>query len=470
MALSEPSRWHFEDYELIEAINKATDLALEQGLRVMQTHYFGQSQQDHVRQLLEWMRPCPGAHIVDAGSGIGEIALFMSGIRPDLEFTLVNISDYQLGMSPTGEQFHQVLADFTMSGLEAESADVVMLNSALCQMPVNQALSEARRILKPGGKLFVSDLSIDGFREFPQLHAVFMSPREWGEVIRRHGFDDMALVTFEHFDISHFKDAYGDAFDQDFPNPLPFIGVFSKAADFSAQAIGRHESIAFQLSGGKDSLAALFLLREHWDNMTVYWTNTGDPVPEVRAVVDQVKAMVPHFVEIQGRVREQVEAFGFPSDLVPTTSTPIGIAAYGGGTKLQDRFQCCYHSLMLPMQERMVQDGITLIIRGQKSADTMKSQLRSGALDQGIELLFPLEHWSDQEVFAFLEQHAFVPEFYQQLSSSPDCLTCSAYWSEGRADWLKSKHPDAHATYQAKLDVIRDAVMPHIALFNLEVV
>jgi phosphoadenosine phosphosulfate reductase len=154
---------------------------------------------------------------------------------------------------------------------------------------------------------------------------------------------------------------------------------------------------------------------------------------------------------------------------VPTTSTPFGINAYGGGTKLQDRFQCCYNSLMLPMQERMEQDGITLIIRGQKSADTMKSPLRSGALENGIELLFPLEHWTDEQVFAFLKENAFIPDYYQQLAASPDCLTCSAYWSEGRAAWLKSKHPEAHAVYQGKLDTIREAVMPHIALFNLEV-
>lgn len=435
----------------------------------MQTHYFGSSQQAHVRQLLEWMKPCPGAHIVDAGSGVGEIPLFMNGIRPDLEFTMVNISEYQLGMSPTGEQFHQVLADFTMSGLEDECADVVMFNSALCQMPINRALSEARRILKPGGKLFISDLSVESFREYPQLHAVFMSPREWGEVIRRHGFDDMALITFADFDISHFKDAYGEAFDQDLPSALPFIGSFEKAADPVAKAIGRHERIALQLSGGKDSLATLFLLHDHWDKLTVYWTNTGDPVPEVQAVVDNIKALVPNFVEISGRVHQQVEAFGLPSDLVPTTSTPFGINAYGGGTKLQDRFQCCYNSLMLPMQERMERDGITLIIRGQKSADVMKSPLRSGALENGIEVLFPLEHWTDAQVFAFLETNAFVPDFYQGLSASPDCLTCSAYWSEGRATWLKKTHPDAHAVYQGKLDTIRDAVMPHIELFNLEV-
>ncbi|MNT91854.1 hypothetical protein D3C72_2330210 [compost metagenome] len=76
---------------------------------------------------------------------------------------------------------------------------------------------------------------------------------------------------------------------------------------------------------------------------------------------------------------------------------------------------------------------------------------------------------NDAEVFDWLEQNAFVPAYYNELSASPDCLTCSAYWSEGRASWLKAKHPKAHASYQQKLDVIREAVMPHIELFNLEV-
>lgn len=454
---------------MIEQIDAATDLALEQGLRVMQTHYFGSSQQEHVSRLLNWMRPHPGAHIVDAGSGVGEIPAFMHAMRPDLEFTMVNISAHQLSLSPDGGQFRQVLADFTMSGLDSESADIVMLNSSLCQMPINQALSEAVRILKPGGTLFVSDLTVESYREYPHLHATFMSPREWSEVIRRHGFDSTSILTFDDFDISHFSEAYGPDFASDFPMAVPFIGIFEKAENIAWSAIKRHDKIAFQLSGGKDSLAALFMLRQFWPRMTVYWTNTGDPVPEVQAVINHVKELVPHFVEIAGRVGQQTEEWGLPSDLVPTTSTPFGINAYGGGVKLQDRFQCCYNALMLPMQEQMERDGVTLIIRGQKSVDAMKSNLRSGALENGIELLFPIEHWNDQQVFDFLEEHAFVPAYYESLGASPDCLTCSAYWNEGRASWLKSNHPQAYTTYQAKLDVIRGAVMPHIELFNLEV-
>lgn len=454
---------------MIEAINRATDLSLAQGLRVMQTGFIGGSQTAHVAYLLKLMAPAYGAHIVDAGCGIGEVAKLMHDLRPDLTFDLVNVSAYQLEHTPAGAAFNPCLTDFTSTTLASASADVVMFNSALCQMPINQALSEARRLLKPGGQLFVCDLAIAEYRELPELFATFMPADTWGEVIERHGFAPTKTIL-THGDMQHFAGAFDD-FEQALPGAMTYIAQFRKQAldEQLAETIDRHNSIAFQFSGGKDSLAALFLLRDYWPQMTVYWTNTGDPVPEVLAVVERVRALVPHFVEITGRVQEQIAAHGLPSDLVPTTSAPTGLVAYGGGVSLQDRFNCCYQSLMLPMQERMAADGITLIVRGQKSSDVMKSPLRSGALMDGIELLFPLEHWSDTEVFDYLNGNAFIPDYYVYLNASPDCLTCSAYWGESRATWLKAKHPEAYQVYQGKLDVIRDAVMPHIALFNLEV-
>lgn len=448
---------------MIEAIDHATDLSLSKGVRVLQTGFFGGSQAAHVAELLRIMNPPPGAHIVDAGCGIGEVALMMRATRPDLTFTLVNISEYQLSLAPTGDDFTQVLADFTQSGLPGECADIVMFNSALCQMPINHALSEARRLLKPGGQLFVCDLSIGEYREVPELYATFMPATTWTKVIRRHGFEGDVCVI-DHYDMAHFAGEFDD-FDSALPGATGFVSTFRKQSvdEQLYAATGRHERIGFQLSGGKDSIAALFLMRDYWDRMTVYWTNTGDAVPEVLEVIERLRTMVPNFVEIHGRVQEQIANYGLPSDLVPST------AGLSERPRLQDRFNCCYNSLMMPMHQRMHDDGVTLIVRGQKSADKLKSPLRSGAIENGVELFFPLEHWTDADVFAFLEDQAFVPAYYQQLGASPDCLTCSAYWSEGRAAWLKDKHPEAYQAYQGKLDVIRETVMPLITLFNLEV-
>ncbi len=232
--------------------------------------------------------------------------------------------------------------------------------------------------------------------------------------------------------------------------------------------IDRHHKIALQLSGGKDSLACLWLMKPYWDRLTVYWCNTGDAFPETIAVMEQIRAMVPHFVEIAGNQPAVIAQFGIPTDILPASATPMGVA--NGGVPMQDRYSCCLRSFMLPMHQRMLEDGITLIIRGQKNADALKGPLRSGDVDGGIEYLFPIEDWSARQVMDYLRQeNAPIPRFYEVLDEAPDCMTCSAWWEKGAAKYLKRYHGGAYQEVQARLETIRVVVDGSIAHFNDEV-
>lgn len=243
--------------------------------------------------------------------------------------------------------------------------------------------------------------------------------------------------------------------------------------DFSAidTAFDRHQRIALQLSGGRDSLACLYLMQPYWDRLTVYWCNPGDPFPETQNIMEIVRNEVPHFVEIAGRQPEAIAQFGLPSDIVPASRTVLGVMVSGEPKQLiQDRYDCCARSMMVPTHERMVEDGITLIVRGQKNTDSLKSPLRSGAVVDGFEMLFPIEDWTAQHVTSYLRSNCLpMPRFYQMLESMPDCMTCSAWWEVGAAKYLKQYHPDAYAEVQRRLDSINAAVQQHIAAFNIEV-
>lgn len=236
------------------------------------------------------------------------------------------------------------------------------------------------------------------------------------------------------------------------------------------EIINRHERIALQLSGGKDSLACLYLMRPWWDRMTVYWCDTGAAYPETVALMHDIAATVPRFVRIEGRQPQVIQEWGIPTDILPASATPMGVAGSGEGVLMQDRYSCCLRSMMLPTHERMIADGITLIIRGQKNADRLKGRLRSGDVENGIEMLFPVETWTRAEVMAFLRKEGVaIPRFYEMLDAAPDCLNCSAWWEEGAAKYLKRYHHAQYVENQARLDIINRAVAGHIAAFNSEV-
>lgn len=235
--------------------------------------------------------------------------------------------------------------------------------------------------------------------------------------------------------------------------------------------IDRHEKIALQVSGGRDSIACLYLLRPYWDRLTVYWCNTGSAFPETVELMHRIREMVPHFIEINGDQPGVITRYGMPSDIVPAENTPIGIMGTGGpGPLIQDRYSCCANVMMLPMHLRMVEDGVTLVIRGQKTADHLKSTARSGTIENGIEYLFPIQDWTVDGVMHYLrQQNAPIPRFYEMLDGAPDCMTCSAYWENGAAAYLKRYHYPAYQEVQRRLDIINEAVAPSIANFNIEV-
>lgn len=236
------------------------------------------------------------------------------------------------------------------------------------------------------------------------------------------------------------------------------------------QIISRHSKIALQLSGGRDSIACLYLMRPYWDRLVVYWCDTGAAYPETVALMTKIHDMVPNFAVIQGRQPAVIKEHGIPTDILPASSTPMGIFGSGGGLPMQDRYSCCLRSLMLPLHERMINDGITLIIRGQKNADRLKSTVRSGEVHDGIEFFFPIEDWTTKQVMDYLKaEDAPIPRFYEMLNSAPDCMTCTAWWEEGAAKYLKRYHHHQYQSNQVRLDAIKQAVSQHIAAFNVEV-
>lgn len=226
------------------------------------------------------------------------------------------------------------------------------------------------------------------------------------------------------------------------------------------ELLAKHQNIALQLSGGKDSVACLYLLRNYLDRMTVYHVNTQDQPPETKVIIDECRKLIPHFVEIKSDSRAWAEQNGYPSDVVPTSSSNLGRLLGFGKMPLADRFSCCSTNMMLPMYHRMKADGITLIIRGQKLCDMPTVPLKSGEAIDGFEFYYPIENWSDADVFKYLhEQNAPTHPAYTKINDAIDCMHCTAWWDKNHLGWLNEAHPEVASWVKNKHIEIKHAVI-----------
>jgi phosphoadenosine phosphosulfate reductase len=140
-----------------------------------------------------------------------------------------------------------------------------------------------------------------------------------------------------------------------------------------------------------------------------------------------------------------------------------------GPTALVSRYDCCYANLMWPLFERVMADGCTLLIRGTKRVDMPRLPAGQGEVVDGVELYYPLLDWTNQQVFAFLHLEGVkLPRVYDYVENSPECARCSAWWGEGRAAYLKKYHPELWAEYDARLQIVIDAIAPSLALLRHE--
>lgn len=195
--------------------------------------------------------------------------------------------------------------------------------------------------------------------------------------------------------------------------------------------IHKHDKIALQFSGGKDSLACLYLLKDFWEQIYVVWVNTGACYEETMIQMGEIKKMVPHFVEVKSNQPLDIKNNGFPTDILPVPNSHGGIDVKPLDVKLQPWTACCWSNLWNPMDHAMKELEVTLIIRGQKSSDYRTAPLKSGDVIDGTEYIFPLEQWSNDDCFEYLKSiNVEIPSWYKWSDTSLDCWDCTACLDE----------------------------------------
>lgn len=231
--------------------------------------------------------------------------------------------------------------------------------------------------------------------------------------------------------------------------------------------IARHERIVLEFSGGKDSLATLYLLKPWWDKIAICWCNPGAAFPETLEIMERVKQLPVDFHEVRPYLAqpESVWLHGLPADMVPLKhlqgrTYQLGVETEG--PLIQDFLSCCNRLLFQPLQGFVREYQATLVIRGQRNDEPMRGPTRDGMVDEdGVEYCLPLQDWTEPQVFDFLrEQGVEIPAHYAEVAHSLDCWSCTAYLDQSldKLDYIKRRHPERWAVLAPRIEAIHAAV------------
>lgn len=180
-----------------EQITAGSKLLLQNDMRVLQGYRIANTEREHVARLLGYMAPGEATKWLDIGCGFGEPARLMKEMRPDLDFWMVNNNSFQL--SQAWDQTNTYCCDMhELPFMDGEFDGAMFLYSLMQADDWKKALSEASRVVKRGGRLFVFDhLRTGGNNDLSQKHLCsrFSSYMEWLSLMRETDWcmDEIAL-------------------------------------------------------------------------------------------------------------------------------------------------------------------------------------------------------------------------------------------------------------------------------------
>lgn len=224
-----------------------------------------------------------------------------------------------------------------------------------------------------------------------------------------------------------------------------------------------HQKVALLFSGGKDSLALLYLAKPWWDRTYVVWVNTQCNFPEMHRFMEHIQRMVPHFIEVKSNTLKFINTYGFPSDVVVSEQADGAVFAGEGTPQMCSKFECCQHNLWRPIWEFMKSTDATGFLKGQKYTDHLRAPWvdKFNIGDKKLELAYPIADWSDEDVRRYLAcQSVEIDERLRLSHSSLDCWCCTAYWDQlkERLKYMERHHPDKAVYVKSVVARIQDAV------------
>ena len=139
---------------------RSTPIYLENNYRVFQAGLHSADVEAHLEclNLRHWQEG--SKKVLDAGCGVGEVTKYFASKHPDAEFVGLNISSEQIKEAeknkPDNVSFE--ISSYENMPFEDETFDFIYFYQSIGYRPLLKTLEEAKRVLKPGGKILISDM------------------------------------------------------------------------------------------------------------------------------------------------------------------------------------------------------------------------------------------------------------------------------------------------------------------------
>ena len=229
-----------------------------------------------------------------------------------------------------------------------------------------------------------------------------------------------------------------------------------------------------QFSGGKDSIVCLHLFKNDPDITAVY-VNTGAAFPHVEKFIQKTcdDFGVPLItILLEKSVIEWQKENGLPSDIVPSDSTPYmqQFSKNSFGATLVHYIDCCYANIQKPLQDFVLENNVTDVIRGSKECDTLVG-VSDGHTKDGVTYHSPLWNWSHEDVFNYIKMYdiTILDNYKDPDSDSLDCWNCTAYMGRtgaSRVRYVKENLPEHYDELAGNIALVKSTVQNAIDYYN----